>query len=711
MLTFNTEFGYFQFYKQNNRSLKLLNESSSFDLLKNYHDLNDLNKKNITALYDEFRSLFSKYKMNVIFHGSTFIKNKLSRLLFKENNINELYFSKFANTSLRKHFVEFNCDDDLFDYTDLIENKTIIGSNKTKVKLNSQVKLLYLWDIYNVDLSESLVDKYVYKRIEYFCVFGSFLSINDFTFKSLQHLYDIRFLIRNPREFWHNSADHKWLMHINSRQAHNFTIQNQTKITDDIIKWYKMKFGLLSLTDYFLDYDYPNEDMCLFRNFPHKNTILFYLFPIDFWGQNAVDKNIFNVRTCTMFHLTRYSFLFKHLKINGIFFSRFVYDQSLFQECDLDALLRNCSFKNDSFYSRKIIEINLDDFIYSLDWIELIGPILTFPIVSLIGIITNILVILTIKLKRNKDFFTKTDNQTRMFDYLVINSTFNIVECAISCFTLMSECLGLETIYCSRIQMYEEVQYFKIYFVGYFGEIMKTCSVIFTLLFSMERYKITVESQNAILVKLSRFKLKTIITLTILISAATSFGKIFENNVDGVYLSQIEFPPLNFFDLFRANKWFQIVCYIFHYVINDFFLYAFNLIVDILLVRKIRGDLKFKKTFLKENFNKNCNQNSVLLKKFNDGLNEIAKAERGTNKLLIYSFFVYTFCRFPELCFYLYILLADKSQQFIMHTLGPLTINVVEYLYIVSYSFNLFFYFKFNKNFRDAFKNLFGKSH
>ena len=720
-INFDFEFCYFQFYKETydnknrKRHLKLLNESSSFDLLKNYHDLNDLNNdKNISFLYEHFTSLFTKYKTDITFKANTFIKNKLSRLLFKDSFIYKLYYDVFTNTSMRKHFFEFNQDDDLFEFMNNYKetNSMALDLNKTQVYLNSNIEILQLYDIYNLKLTEALIDKYVYKRTKQFIIDGTFLNINDFTFKTFKYLSEIKLVFRNPKEFWHNSADHKWLSYINSIHSHKFTIKNKTKISQKIIDWYDNHKILLYITDYYYDYKYPNEDICLFRNFPHKNTVLFSPERTE-WDEASDKEFVFNVKTCTTLHLSRYSFLFKQMGYDESFSGRFVYDQTLFQSCNLDALLLNCSFKNDSFHFKKITEINLEDFIDSLGWIELIGPIITFPIVCFIGILTNILVIITIKSEKSKSYFTKTENQTRMFNFLVINATFNIIECAVSSFTLMSECLGLETVFCSRIQLYDEVQYFKIYFVGYFGEIMKTCSVIFTLLFSLERYKITLESENKILVKLSEIKLRIIILATIVVSASTSFGKIFEYDTLVSYSTQMEYPRLNLFQLFVEEKYFEIVSHISHYIINDFFLLIYNFIIDILLVKKIREDLKHKKHFLHENFNKNAssnNENSILKQKLDDNLNDIKKAERGTNKLIIYSLILYCFCRFPELGFYLYLLFADQEQHFIIGSFGPLMINLVEYLYVVSYSFNLFFYFKFNKNFRDAFKNIFFKT-
>ena len=70
-LAFHIEFSFFQFYKQeNNNLMKLLNESSSLDLLTNYHDLNNnLTNQNISDFYENFTSLFNtKYRSTVYFH-------------------------------------------------------------------------------------------------------------------------------------------------------------------------------------------------------------------------------------------------------------------------------------------------------------------------------------------------------------------------------------------------------------------------------------------------------------------------------------------------------------------------------------------------------------------------------------------------------------------------------------------------------------------
>ena len=237
-------------------------------------------------------------------------------------------------------------------------------------------------------------------------------------------------------------------------------------------------------------------------------------------------------------------------------------------------------------------------------------------------------------------------------------------------------------------------------------------SVLIMILFSLERYKLVSNTKNKFIEILSKCKLYKIILATIGISFLFSIEKIFEYRTKHYYLSQLEYPQLNIFHLIDEKKWFILFIYCFHYILNDFILLLINLIIDIRLVILIRKDLNSKKGFALKNFNQNNHQlNEILKNKLNKTLDEIHLAEINTNKMIIYSFILYLFCRLPELCLYFYLILCGTNINFIIHSFGPVAINLVEYIYVLSYSFNLFFYFKFNKNFRDAFKNLLNIHH
>ena len=148
-----------------------------------------------------------------------------------------------------------------------------------------------------------------------------------------------------------------------------------------------------------------------------------------------------------------------------------------------------------------------------------------------------------------------------------------------------------------------------------------------------------------------------------------------------------------------------LAIYLIHFLFNDFILLIANFLVDIFLVKNMRSLLKKKKEFNRKIYHESNKKNQEAL----SNLKEIKSSEKSTNKMLIYSFVTFFFCRFPELCVYLY-LATPFYNQTIIYNFAPMLINIIHYLYILSYSTNLFFYKKFNHYFRDAFYRAFSSS-
>ena len=92
---------------------------------------------------------------------------------------------------------------------------------------------------------------------------------------------------------------------------------------------------------------------------------------------------------------------------------------------------------------------------------------------------------------------------------------------------------------------------------------------------------------------------------------------------------------------------------------------------------------------------------------------EICEAEVNCNKLVIYTGLIYLLFRLPELvnaAVPLYTVSQDQDSfyQFlcIRASLCIYLNNIIQYMYIISYSVNTFFYFKFNKPFRQSVKRI-----
>ena len=165
-----------------------------------------------------------------------------------------------------------------------------------------------------------------------------------------------------------------------------------------------------------------------------------------------------------------------------------------------------------------------------------------------------------------------------------------------------------------------------------------------------------------------------------------------------------EYPVFNILEN-RGLFLFKII-YLVHYIFNDFLILAITFYVDILLVIVIKKDLKKKKNFKRKAKSKN---------KIDD-----EEVKKNLKKMIIYTLIVIAFCRLPELSLYLFMLFFNFSTtdsvdlyknrsmfDICQIDLCPLLINIIQFMYHCSYLTNLFFCYKFNKNFRRAFREFF----
>ena len=91
-----------------------------------------------------------------------------------------------------------------------------------------------------------------------------------------------------------------------------------------------------------------------------------------------------------------------------------------------------------------------------------------------------------------------------------------------------------------------------------------------------------------------------------------------------------------------------------------------------------------------------------------------------TDRMIIFSLVLNAFYRLPEFFFFIHFYFfkvpESLSELQLYQTyltmcdmyICELWLSISDFLYLLSYSFNIIFYFKFNKSFRDGFKNLFG---
>ena len=138
---------------------------------------------------------------------------------------------------------------------------------------------------------------------------------------------------------------------------------------------------------------------------------------------------------------------------------------------------------------------------------------------------------------------------------------------------------------------------------------------------------------------------------------------------------------------------------------NDLVFWLMNAIIDVFLISVIRKDIR-----LKAKFTRNLDESQSKSAKNDEKLLII---EKKTNQMIAASLIVYTFCRLPELVIAVFthyyrtikisfffgadvLSVVDCSLMSLCYLLS----NIADYLYMISYSTNIYFFYQFNKNFR-----------
>ena len=283
---------------------------------------------------------------------------------------------------------------------------------------------------------------------------------------------------------------------------------------------------------------------------------------------------------------------------------------------------------------------------------------------------------------------------------------FNMLECFLSLLEIYGKCVVYNlSIFCPSKTENLQFHFIRVFALNYLIESLKTCSILTGLLFSIDRYFNVVKPERPILKKYLKAKINRITLFVLAFGFSTSFVKLFEDSsFTSISAAQLGINVLKMFYMY-SETWISIVNTI-HYVVNDFVLFFFNLVIDLMLVTAIRKNLAPKKrSILKSKETKKKNKTK---------LDEIQKSHDDTNKMVILSLVLFVMCRLPELAFEVHLLffIMDPyprrySKYCITNNFCLFLKDITQFLYMFSYIMNVILYYKYNKNFRDAIQNQF----
>jgi hypothetical protein len=518
-----------------------------------------------------------------------------------------------------------------FDLTDFvlldIKNSFLIKNrlkfnqlNSSNVYLKHLRKLVLGLTYEYLDLSNLSSD--LFRKIKYLIIIGVLNGIEPHLFKDFQDLDKINLCISNLKEVYH--MGNQWMSYLNNLGKNLLRLEFRHQIR-------YASFDSI--------YEYPNEDLCLFKDFPHERAVYPFILP----GKRLEC-------TCTLLWLES-KIRSYGIKIGLDYNLNYEGDENrVYLFCDFKTFnYTNCNFSqmffmcqyDANFQSTHMLSFkNDDDIYYMIKFVEFILLVILQPIFCFSGIVHNFIIIFVI---RNRNM--KKDFQEAMYKHIIINAIFNIVYCLITTFRLINTCIFYgSSVFCSHVYQEEWAQNLKIIFINFLGNVTKMCSNLSYLIFSTSRLLLITKSNdqntNGAYFCFSNRKMFVLIYILLLIflSGFLSSFKLFQYRKNIDFDLGKEFPMEIRDEHYCNNDANKLECKLFNLFkmiyrsLNDLLFVILNIFIDLVLF------VKFKK-----------HMNSKL-RQINDQAQRtlIEKSKKNLNRMILFNSFIYIFSHLPE---------------------------------------------------------------
>lgn len=146
------------------------------------------------------------------------------------------------------------------------------------------------------------------------------------------------------------------------------------------------------------------------------------------------------------------------------------------------------------------------------------------PIVCLLGIVTNFLVLITVKHKSNQKALK--ENQ---YSYMSLNACCNLLMLAFQAIRLTSECQVFNGVFCSSSSVRKSlfVQFYRIIFVEYLTHVLNVMSNLSYIVYSISRLSLVGQDHGKFVTMMSKLRVTRFILVTFLFCFVMPASKIF----------------------------------------------------------------------------------------------------------------------------------------------------------------------------------------
>jgi hypothetical protein len=683
----------------------------------------------LSKIYDVILVEFSNVIFEFYRRGNLVTSEECKRENFSEG---ANFFGRLRYISLTKNvfynskicpYVFMNTKVDRLDLCD-ISNSLIfmnrfefISINKTKI--NNRIRLINIL-IYQERISLTNLNPFAFKTIKYLVIKGNLETFEEDLFENFLEISLITMISDDFINFFHRGT--KWLNSINKNL--NVSYNNKHSLIQNTKRLVSVEIAVINGLYFNRFYTFPNEDICLFKNFPHSQLVL----PLIVFDPAKFDSGDCS---CTLIWLQQY---YKYY-----FSSDFsIYDENIKIDLEYRDLFLNESFvkchRSEEYFDRKFLLCNFSqrfekcDFnsnfktfsingIFSLrfmlKWFQYIIEVYMRTFLCFLGLITNLL---TLKVIRNKKHAKNFSNS--MYKHICVNALFNVGYCLIYLLSLINICIYQKTSFCSSIFRTEFAQYFYIYVILFLGNTFRLCCNISYIFFSISRFALSgtsnknrfrkfIEKQNIKRFYIGLFAFTLVFSLFYVFEnkvnilfqefAGFDFDILNQNNVyDKRFCESVSFDP-RMETNFQLTPSFYIGCEIFKWfnfvnnILNNGLFLIISVFVDIFMIRFSNKVVKEKKAL-------HCPH-----------LSEAIAYKAKVNKMIITNGTLYFVSHFPEFLatgiFYFSKSIAFFDFCYTVFDCKSI-IEMAQAFHFISVGFQFFIFLKFDQNFKHSIHDL-----
>lgn len=698
-----------------------------------------------TAIAETFKDRYAEFRdygLNFFYNGSKIwpvdvlpCNESLLLRYYSNQSKNVFSFFPFLTLSRLKHsssenvcpfiFINAQISDLTLAGGPLISFDTTDYSNLDE--LNSNIPYLTLKYMYKIDLTSKTLHADVFKQMAHLNLDASSInSIDKDVFVDLDSLKDIYIGINNFKYLVHvNQMD--WLNSLNN-QVH-INLDYLAHISNDfLIDYIDETNARISINSYtsqdfypkrmypYLGYDFPDQDFCLFVNYPHSQLVvtgIFGVFTADMCNSCTLQW-IYKYVPVYLNHLNISSMRNKFLKPNGsvptcsILWKSEVNHSS----CDFDLLLDNCKLNTTTATEYRA------EYFSPLEAKTYINSILSTLqttvglIISGISLASNLIIVITCLYG---NYVTRTTNKTAHQGLVNLKHLINkylclgaVLNCIYSLFYLFEFCLACS----SRTLFYLEHEeltmncFYQSLVLTIVYNMTKMISNFCIIQFSLNRYALVSNDDKDRLTKLSKMSFQKFLLFSFLSSSLLTVViyfqfVLFSNSYDGFQTNPSSDYNFYWFSQAVDGKLAQSAVITLFTTIHDLISYVFfcgfTIYIDCKTVKVFKSVLKQKQ-----------NISSI------DRSDEMQASIRKNTAMVLINSLMNLILRLPDLTptVMLFIVLFNSRGAYLVKTfcLGyNLCVSVIQsgsVFYMLSLSTNIFVQIFFNNVFRLSFNRL-----